>query len=95
MRALILTTKTEHHDYFIKSIHSALEKFWVIYEKKVIRFSFETNHRKIKKRNKFEQKYFKSHVKNKNYKRVLGSSNRKPRPKINNYEYRSNSGLFD
>ena len=71
MRALILTTKTEHHDYFIKSIHSALEKFWVIYEKKVIRFSFETNHRKIKKRHKFEQKYFKSHVKNKNYKNIF------------------------
>ena len=74
MRALIFTTKTEHHDYFVKSIHSALENFFVIYEKKVASFGFKTNHSKIKKRHKFEKKYFKSHVKEKNYKNIFISN---------------------
>ena len=34
MKVLILTTKTDHHDYFIQKISDFTKQFFVIYEKK-------------------------------------------------------------
>ena len=58
MKVLILTTKTDHHDYFIQKISDFTKQFFVIYEKKKNKFDFKTNHILIKKRNFFEKKYF-------------------------------------
>ena len=58
MKVLVLTTKTDHHDYFIHKISKSIEKISVIYETKINKFNFKTNHILLKKRERFEKKYF-------------------------------------
>lgn len=58
MKILILTTKTEHHDYFINKLNLKNNNINVIYEQKKIKFDFKTSHRLYKKRNKIEKKFF-------------------------------------
>ena len=58
MKILILTTKTEHHDYFINKLNLKNNNINVIYEQKKIKFNFKTSHRLYKKRNKIEKKKF-------------------------------------
>ncbi len=58
MKVLVLTTKTKHHDYFIHRISKSVEEISIIYETKKNQFKFNTNHVLLKKRNKFEEKYF-------------------------------------
>lgn len=43
MKVLILTIKTDHHDYFIQKISDFTKQFFVIYEKKKNKFDFKTN----------------------------------------------------
>ena len=65
MKVLVLTTKTDHHDYFIHKISKSTKKISVIYETKKNRFNFKTNHILLKKRERFEKNIsiFKSYKK--------------------------------
>tara|TARA_B100000989_G_scaffold238449_1_gene185335 strand:+ start:22669 stop:23370 length:702 start_codon:yes stop_codon:yes gene_type:complete len=58
MNILVLTTKTDHHLYFIYHIKKTFKDTFVIFEKKKIRFKFDTKHPYLKKRSLFEKKYF-------------------------------------
>ncbi len=70
MKTLILTTKTDHHIFFINSIFNKFKSVNVIFEKKKLKFSYNIFHDFFKTRKKYEQKFFfkKKVEKVKNYK---------------------------
>jgi len=61
----ILTTKSSHHNYFIKSINDYTKNLIVIYEKKIIKPRFNIFHRFEKKRELYEKKLWKNNILNK------------------------------
>ena len=58
MKIVILTTKTEHHDYFIDKLDLEDNNIFIIYEKKEIKFKFKVNHKFYKIRQRVEKSYF-------------------------------------
>ena len=58
MKLLVLTTKTQHHDFFNNNIYKKYPNLDVIYEEKKQKFSFEINNKSIKLRDKYEKIYF-------------------------------------
>ncbi len=60
MKLLVLTTKTQHHDFFNNNIYKKYPNLDVIYEEKKPKFSFEINNKSIKLRDKYEKIYFKN-----------------------------------
>lgn len=58
MKLLILTTKTEHHKYFVNKLEIDDSKLFTIYETKKNKFSFNTKHKFFIKRNKIEKLFF-------------------------------------
>lgn len=58
MRILILTTKTDHHLYFINQIKKKHKDLFVITENKKNVFKFRTYHKYFRGRSKFEKKFF-------------------------------------
>ena len=69
MKILILTTKTEHHDYFINKIKLKDNNINVIYEQRKIKFNFKTSHRFYKQRNIIEKNFFQNKKINRNISR--------------------------
>ena len=62
MNVLILTTKTQHHQYFINKLREKITNLFVVYENKKIKYDFSTKHKELVKRDFFEKKYFKNHL---------------------------------
>lgn len=60
MKLLVLTTKTQHHDFFNNNIYKKYPNLDVIYEEKKPKFSFQINNKSIKLRDKYEKIYFKN-----------------------------------
>jgi methionyl-tRNA formyltransferase len=58
MKILILTTKTDHHLYFVNEIKKKFKDVYLILEKKKIKFSYKTNHKYFNQRSIFEKKFF-------------------------------------
>ena len=71
MKILILTTKTEHHDYFVNKLNIKEEDISIIYEQRKIKFTFKTSHQFYGKRDKIEENFFQ----NKKIKRNLKKKN--------------------
>ena len=88
MKVLVLTTKTKHHDYFIHRISKSVEEISIIYETKKNKFKFNTNHILLKKRNKFEEKYFNLKSYNKKFNNLFVSNinSKKTIDKIKKYK---------
>jgi|LakMenEpi03Aug12_release.lakeMendotaPanAssembly.Ray.scaffolds.fasta_scaffold212191_2 methionyl-tRNA formyltransferase len=61
----ILTTKSLHHNYFIKSINDYTKNLIVIYEKKIIKPRFNIFHPFEKKREFYEKNLWKNNILNK------------------------------
>jgi len=58
MKIVVLTTKTDHHLYFVEKLKKKYKNLFTVIEKKKIRFSFRTKHKFIKQRSIFEKKFF-------------------------------------
>tara|TARA_B100000780_G_C21098763_1_gene443295 strand:+ start:303 stop:896 length:594 start_codon:yes stop_codon:yes gene_type:complete len=54
MNVLILTTKTQHHEYFINKLREKITNLFVIYKNKKIKYDFNTKHNELNKRDFFE-----------------------------------------
>jgi folate-dependent phosphoribosylglycinamide formyltransferase PurN len=65
LKTLILTTKTDHHIFFINSLVKKFNNIDVILEEKKVSFTYKTFHKLFKKRKKYEQSFF---FNNKQYK---------------------------
>jgi len=75
MKIIILTTKTEHHNYFINNLKIFKSELFLIYETKKKKKKFYKNQKLYKKSNKFEKIYFKNlcllkNIKKKNFKDI-------------------------
>ena len=58
MKTIILTTKTDHHIFFINTLIKKFDNIFVILEKKKLRPPFKTSHKFFKKRQRFEKNFF-------------------------------------
>ena len=56
MKALILTTNTPHHTFFVNKFRSKHKNTFVLCETKKIKFRYKTFHKFEKKRDEFEKK---------------------------------------
>lgn len=65
MNILILTTRTDHHLFFVNALSKKFHNIKVILERKKNHISYKTNHSYLKKRKKFEKHFF---FKNRNIK---------------------------
>ena len=75
MKLLILTTKTEHHKYFINSLKIEEECLNIIFETKSSKLSIDKNKKLLIKKNQVEKKLFLNNkfnkkIKEKNYKSI-------------------------
>ena len=64
MKVLLLTTKTDHHLFFINKIKKKIKNLYVFIEEKKINFQFKVKHPYLKQRSIFEKKYFFNNKKN-------------------------------
>ena len=64
MKIIILTTKTDHHLFFVNNLLKKFKNIDVVIEKKISVVDYSTNHKFLKKRKKFEKKFFFNNKKN-------------------------------
>jgi len=69
LKIIILTTKTEHHDYFIDKLDLEDNNIFIIYEKKETKFNYKVNHKFYKIRQKVEKNFFQNKKKNREIKK--------------------------
>ena len=67
MKLLIVTTKTEHHKYFLNNIKINEKSLNIIYETKPSKLSIDKNKKLLKKKNQIEKKLFSNHKFNKKF----------------------------
>ncbi len=69
MKIIILTTKTEHHDYFINKLNLEDNNIFIIYEKKKIKLNFKEYHKFYKLRQRVEKSFFQNKKKKREIKK--------------------------
>lgn len=79
MKTIILTTKTDHHIFFINSLIKKFDNIFVILEKKKLKPNFKTFHTFFRKRQRFEKNFFFKNIPNKlnNYKSFFDINDKK------------------
>ena len=65
MKVIVVTTKTEHHNFFLNNLNVKDKDLFVIYEKNKVNHKYKTSHSILKKKKIFEKEIFN----NKTYKR--------------------------
>jgi methionyl-tRNA formyltransferase len=66
IKVLILTTDTDHHNFFLNNLKIEEKNLFVIYQKKKLKNKYKTSHKLLKKKEIYEKKIFNNSIFNRN-----------------------------